>query len=153
MKKIAIKYGLLMLAGFTAFFLIMHLLGHSQNYNLRIFNGIIHIGLIALAIREYRKAEPESLSNYLSGVAMGIYASLIGVVGFTIFMVLYLSADPVLMAAIQASIPIGEYFNPITASLFILVEGVAVSLIGSYIVTRIIDMNMAGDKAWERFRR
>ena len=153
MKKIAIKYGLLMFAGFTAFFLIMHLLGQSQNYNLRIFNGVIHIGLITLAIREYRKTNPEGLSNYISGVAMGMYASLIGVLGFVIFMVLYLSGDTAFMAYIQASFPIGEYLNPITASLFILVEGVAVSLIGSYIVTRIVDMNMAGDEAWERYRR
>lgn len=81
MKKIAIKYGVLMLVGFIAFFLIMHVLGHSLNYNLRAFNGVIHIGLIALAIREYRKTHPESLSNYISGVAMGMYASLIGVLG------------------------------------------------------------------------
>lgn len=153
MKKIAIKYGALMFAGFTGFFLAMHLLGQSQNYNLRIFNGIIHIGLIALAIREYRKANPETLANYVSGVAMGMYASLIGVVGFVIFMVLYLIGDNEFLAYIQASVPIGEYITPITASLFILVEGVAVSLIGSYIVTRIIDMNMAGDEAWERYRR
>ena len=109
--------------------------------------------MITLAIREYRKAHPEGLSNYLSGVAMGMYSSLIGVVGFVIFMVLYLSGDSELMAHIQANTPVGDYLNPITASLFILVEGVAVSLIGSYIVTRIVDMNMASDEAWERYRR
>ncbi len=153
MKKIAIKYGLFMLVGFIAFFLIMHVLGHSMNYNLRIFNGVIHIGLIALAIREYRQTHPESLSNYISGVAMGMYASVIGVLGFTIFMGFYLLGDEALLSHIQASIPIGDYITPFTASLFIVVEGIAVSLIGSYIVTRIIDMRMAKDEAWERYRR
>ncbi len=153
MKKIAIKYGLFMLAGFTAFFLIMHLVGQSQNYNLRVFNGVIHIGLITMAIREYRKKHPETYSNYVSGVAMGIYASLIGVLGFTVFMVLYLSGDTEFMNYIKDSMPIGQYLNPITASLFILVEGVAVSLIGSYIVTRIIDMQGADKEAWENYRR
>jgi uncharacterized membrane-anchored protein YitT (DUF2179 family) len=37
----------------------------------------------------------------------------------------------------------GDYITPITASVFILVEGLAISLIGSYVLTRVIDMNLA----------
>ncbi|MCB0554094.1 MAG: DUF4199 domain-containing protein [Phaeodactylibacter sp.] len=153
MKKIAIKYGFLMFAGFTLFFLLMHLLGHSRNFNLRIFNGVIHIGLITLAIKEYRKANPDNISNYLSGVALGMYASLIGVVGFTIFMAFYLIGDADFMHYIQNAVPIGEYLNPITASLYILVEGVAVGLIGSYLVTRLVDMNLAKDGTWGPYHK
>lgn len=143
MKKIAFRYGLWMLAGFTAFFLVMHLLGFSENYNLRILNGIIHISLIFIAIRDYRLQYKDSVNNYVSGVAMGMYASLIGVLGFTIFMLLYLIANPGFLQSLREVNPLGEYLTPITASLFILVEGIAISLIGSYVVTRIIDMNFS----------
>lgn len=143
MKKIALRYGLWMLVGFTAFFLIAHLMGFSEKYNLRILNGVIHISLIFMAIRDYRLQHKESVNNYVSGVAMGMYASLIGVLGFTIFMLLYFVANPDFLQALREVNPLGEYLTPITASLFILVEGVAISLIGSYIVTRMIDMNFS----------
>lgn len=153
MRKIAIKYGLLMFAGFTFFFLIMHLLGQSQNYILRVFNGVIHLGLITFAIREYRKQNPDGISNHLSGVAMGIYTSVIGVVGFIIFMVLFLSGNTAFMASMKATLPLGEYLNPITASLYILVEGTAVSVIGSYILTRLVDMNLTEKGEWSPFQK
>ncbi|HMQ63354.1 MAG TPA: DUF4199 domain-containing protein [Flavilitoribacter sp.] len=143
MKKIAIKYGLWMFAGFVAFFLTMHLLGLSHRYFFRIFNGVFHIAAIYYAIREYRKQNEDSINNYVSGVAMGVYTSAVGVLGFTIFMLLYLAFDTGFMEHLRAAMPIGEYLNPITASLFILTEGIVVSLIGSYLVTRVIDMNLA----------
>ena len=146
MQKIALRYGLWMFAGFTVFFLLMHLFGLSQNYNLRIFNGVIHLSLIYLAIRDYRHTHEDSVNNYVSGVAMGMYASVIGVIGFTIFMLLYLIGDANFMQALRETNPLGEYLTPITASLFILMEGIAISLIGSYIITRVIDMRLS--HAW-----
>ena len=132
-----------MFVGFTLFFLIMHLLGFSRNYNLRVFNGVIHIGLIYMAIKEFHRQEGSNVANYMSGVAMGMYTSAFGVIGFTIFQLLYLIYDTEFMQAIKATMPIGEYLNPVTTSLFIFVECISISLIGSYIVTRITLMNAA----------
>ena len=140
MKKIAIKYGLQMFAGFTLFFLLMYLMGQGQNHNLRVFNGIIHIGLIYAAIRKYQQGLEEKPTGYIGSVAMGFYASIIGVVGFTVFMLLFLVFNPALMTAIQGSTSIAEYLNPVTASLFIFVEGIVISLIGSYLVTRFMEV-------------
>ncbi len=91
MRRIALKYGLWMFAGFTVFFLLMHLSGLSQRYDLRILNGLIHIGFIVLAIRTFRKEHSELDTNYLYGVAMGMYTSAVGVIGFCIFMLLFLA--------------------------------------------------------------
>ncbi len=132
-----------MLMGFTVFFLLMHLVGLSKNTNLRIFNGLIHISIIYLAIREYRKQFPESVSNYISGVAVGMWTSAIGVVGFAIFMALFFVLNPEFLNTVEGNIPIEQYLNPITGTLFILAEGVAISLIGSYLVTRIVDTRFA----------
>lgn len=143
MKKIAFRFGLWMLAGFAVFFLIMHVLGLSNNYNLRVLNGIIHLGIIYLAIKAFRSKYPDTVSNYVSGTAMGMYASAVGVIGFTIFMILFLSFSPDFMKELRETMPMGEYLSPITASLFILMEGIVISLIGSYILTRVVDMNLA----------
>ncbi len=143
MKKIAIKYGLWMLAGFIAFFLIMHLIGLSTKTWLRIFNGVIHIGLLWTAIREYRQSNPEAAENYVSSVAVGMWTSAIGVVGFSIFMFFFMVLNEPFMQAVQDNIPIGKYINPFTATLFILAEGIAISLIGSYILIRIVDMRLS----------
>ena len=140
MKTIAVRYGLMMLAGFIIFFLFMHLLGLSTNFHLRVFNGVIHLGVIYLAIREFTSTSGTPRSNYLDEVAVGMYTSFFGVVGFTIFMTLFLSFNPYFLSEVQAAAPnIGEYLTPFTTSLYIFVEGIVVSLIGSYVIARVVD--------------
>jgi hypothetical protein len=142
MKSIAWKYGLWMAAGFTGLFLLMYSAGVAHNYNLRILNSVIHIGLLYGAISAYREHTPDKVGNYVSGVAMGMYSSVIGVLIFTLFMGLFLGFEGNLMAHIKETMPVGRYLNSFTTPLFIFVEGIAVSLIGSYLVTRIVDDRM-----------
>lgn len=141
MNKIAIKYGIFMFIGFTVLFLVMHEVAQIRNFNLRILNGFIHIGLLYAAIREYRKSTSDKSDAIMSGVAIGMYTSIIGVLPFTLFIMFYLIADEPFMQYIQSSVPSGKYLNPFTASLFILVEGIAISLIGSYLLDRLNDVN------------
>lgn len=142
MKRIAIKYGLIMLAGFVVFFLIMRMAGLAENTYLRVFNGVIHLTMMGLAIHSYRSWKPETVNNYVSGVAMSFYTSAFGVAGFGLFMMIFLSFDAELMAAVNAQVPLHTSktgFNPITAGAMVIAEGIAITLIGSYIMTRIID--------------
>lgn len=142
MKKIAIKYGLLMWAGFTALFLIMHLLGLSQNANLRLVNGVVHIGFLYLAIKAYRQEHRESVRNYLSGIAVGMYSSAIGIIAFAAFMSVFFFINPGFLESVQGSFFLEKYLTPFTGTIVIVAEGIAVSLIMSYIVTRIVDSRM-----------
>ena len=80
--------------------------------------------------------------NYVNSVFFAMLCSFIGVALFAFFQMLFLNFDPAFMAQIKESTNIGEYLNPYTASLIILVEGVAVSLIGSYIIARVIEIQM-----------
>jgi len=148
MRKIAIKYGLWMFIGFTLYFVVMHLLGLSETFEARLFNGVVHLSLLYLAIQEYRKAdETGDTSNYMRGVAVGMYSSFIGVLGFTIFMVIFLSINDSFMMALKEHFAIGRYLNPLSASLFMFVEGIAVGLIGSYIITRVQESNLINANA------
>ena len=139
MKKIALRYGALMFAGFLLYFLLMKALHLSDNYNFRIFNGVIHISLIFMAIRQYRSDRPDEF-NYLSGAASGVVTSVVGVLPFAIFQLIYLSIDNSFMSYLQQNVAsIGQYLTPFTAALIILMEGLAVSVIASYIVMRVVD--------------
>jgi len=134
-----------MLAGFIAFFLIMYMVGQADNTYLRLFNGIIHLSIMALAINEYRKLRPDTVHNYISGVGTAFYASAFGVVGFGVFMMIFLSFDPQLMADINNNIPLDTAktgFNPITSGVMVIAEGIATTLVGSYIITRIVDARL-----------
>ncbi len=137
MRAISIKMGLWMLAGFISFFLLMYVMGLGYRNELRIFNGVIHMFCIYRAIQLYYALHPENIGNYMMGVGQGMGASIIGVVGFTIFMTIFLALNPDLMHTIRQQSHMGEYLKPFTASLFILTEGLVVSLIGSYLLTRI----------------
>ncbi len=136
----------MMFAGFTAFFLLMHVFNLSHNYNLRLFNGLIHISFITLAIREFQHTNTNGGFNYISGVAMGMYASVIGVLGFALFQIIFLSLDPVFLEHLQKTLPIGHYLTPFTASLIIFMEGIAISVISSYLITRILEIRPAQAK-------
>ncbi len=139
MRGIVIKNGAIMAAGFVLYFLLMQAFGLSQNYYFRIFNGLIHIALITIAIKRYKDYHPQDF-NYLSGVTVGVLTSLVGVIPFSIFMLVFLSITPDFMAFLQAeATSIGSYLTPFTASLIVLVEGLAVSVLASYIIMRIID--------------
>jgi hypothetical protein len=79
------------------------------------------------------------VNNYVSGVAIGIFMSMIAIVLFAIGMVIYLSLDTTFFNSLKDNFPYPEYFSPTTASIGIFVEGLAVSIIGVYVITRIID--------------
>jgi hypothetical protein len=146
MQNLAIRYGSMMFAGFTLFFLLMNAFGIASNTNLRIFNFVIHIAFIYLAIKSYRETHRDTFQNYAKGLVLGMYTSAIGVLGFTVFFSLYLSINPTLMLDFKQSLPLSKYLNPFTLSIFVLVEGTAVSLIASYILSRVVGLQLSNSK-------
>jgi hypothetical protein len=127
-----------MLAGFISFFLLMYAVGLGYRSELRYVNVVIQLFFLYQSIRAYYVIHPELRGRYMSGVMQGMRTSLIGIAGFALFMTVFLTLNPTLLETIREHSDMGEYLGPITASLFILVEGVVISLIGSYILTRIL---------------
>jgi hypothetical protein len=137
MRSLSIQFGLLMLAGFIAIFYVIYMLGYAQYTELRVFNAFVHLSCMYFAIKAYYKTDRENVENYMLGVAQGMEASVIGVVGYAVFIVVFMKIDPRLMELIKQNSPMAIYLNPYTITLGILTEGLMVSLIGSYILTRI----------------
>lgn len=139
MKQIALRYGIWMFLGLTGFFLLMHLLNLSENHYLRIFNGVIHGSCLWLALRTWYYDRNETSYDYTSGVALGIFTTTVGLVPFTIFIAIFLAYNPSFMESLRHQSSIGEYLTPVMASLFIVMEGIVVSLILSYIIARVLE--------------
>ncbi|MBC7777979.1 MAG: hypothetical protein H7246_21285 [Phycisphaerae bacterium] len=139
MKQIAFRYGLWMFFSLTGFFLLMHILHLSENFYLRIFNGAIHLGVLWIALRAWTRGHHEGTSDITAGVGVGMFTSFIGVVPFAFFMAIFLNFNPEFLASIQRQTSMGVYLNPITSCFFIVVEAIVMSLIGSYIMLRILN--------------
>ncbi|MBK8503810.1 MAG: hypothetical protein IPL46_17320 [Saprospiraceae bacterium] len=147
-NKIVIKHGIGLFLGLIAYYLIMQILGLSNRYDFRIFNAVIQIGVLYLAIKEYAKSKPEDF-NYLSGTVIGINTSVVGVLPFAIFQMINLYLNPQLLEFIQQNAPVvGPYVNPFSGGLIVFVEGLAVGLVISYICMRVVELQSKeyGDK-------
>jgi len=134
-----------MMLGFISFFLLMYFLDLAHNYWLRLFFIVIHLSVLTLGIHTYRKSREESVDNHVSGVATGMATSFVGVLGFCIFLFLFLTFESNLMTEINAQFDVDRGVNPITASAFMFVEGISAGLIGSYILTRLVDNRLSDE--------
>ncbi len=141
MLKYALRYGILMFIGFTAFFFLMHIFGLSDSINLRYGNAIIHFGILWLAMRAWIQDQPNRFDHYSEGVAMGVTTTGIGAGAFAIFLMLFLYANPELMNSIRAQSPrvLADYLNPVLSGVFSFGEAIIAALIGSYIMIRVIE--------------
>lgn len=142
MKTIAVRFGLYFFAGLVAIFLLSYVSGLAENYELRLVNGLLHMVILYYGINQLRVRQPDTHQNYVSGVAQGMYIGTVGTVLFSIFTALFLFADTNLLSQLQAATPLQENLTPLTAGVFILMEGIAVSLIGSYLLTRYVDARL-----------
>ena len=129
-----------MFFGLTGFFLLMHLLHLSENYYLRIFNAVIHLGVLWAALSAWSRGHQTAPDDYFSGVVLGMFTSFVGITPFMAFMAIFLEASPGFLANMKAAMPVGEYLDPFTASLFVAAEGIVISLIASYIFVRILEV-------------
>lgn len=146
-SNIATKYGLILFGSLALFFGIMWAIGQAGNTWLRMFNGLIHLAVLYFAISAYRKKYPQSVGNYLSGVGLGMYLSVIGSLLFALLIGVVVALDTDLATAINNEIPYAFNVLPLSAGLFVMMEGIVAGLIGSYIVVRIVNAKILKKKS------
>ena len=132
-QKHSFKYGIFILIGLIAYFLIMKVLGLEDNLYLRIFNFVIMAGGIWLAQSTFFKNKTDNFS-YFTGLAVGFIASIVAVIGFVIFMSLYIYfIDPGFMKVMQNSEMWTQSVTPVTAAFAVAIEGIVSGAIISFI--------------------
>lgn len=163
MRSIVLRYGLNMAFGFIVYFLVMHLFNLSHNYNYRIYNVVIQLACILMAMLAYKNLYPAEFGQF-TGVSMGLITSIIGVSSFAFFQFLFLALSPDFMAELKQAAPsitqdleshlgiaskvsdsgsellqkVATYLTPMTSAFIVLIEGLIAGLILSYLVMRVL---------------
>jgi hypothetical protein len=132
LQKHIVKFGLLTTMGLIAFFLLMRILGLAEITELRSLNALIMFSGIFLMIRGFRDGDFDAEFGYLTGISSGFFTGLIVALSFSVFVGLYVSIDPVFLAAIVADNPQKEYLNPFSAAMVIFIEAIASGFLFSY---------------------
>lgn len=136
---IAEKHGLMIAIGLLVFFFLMRAMDLLYVVELRVFNVVIMIIGILLAVRKLKKTDPEGFT-YFRGMGVGVLTGIIGSLLFGLFVFFYVSfIDTGLMESIIANEPMGRFMNPYIVSVIIAVEGIASALLVSFILMNYLD--------------
>ena len=119
-EKVAIKYGLIVFVGLTAYFLLMKTVGLFEIHELRALNFFILFAGVWKGLTSQRKTGHLS---YFEGIALGSLIALIAVIPFALFIFFYLQIDTQFMDKIIATEAFGEFLNPYILSFLIAFEG------------------------------
>ncbi|MEO1050245.1 MAG: DUF4199 domain-containing protein [Bacteroidota bacterium] len=138
-EKTAEKYGLLIAAGLTLFFLIMKWSGLAHVIELRALNFFILAGGIYLSLKEFKRANGSSFT-YLKGLGLGVLTSIIGCVGFGLIIFIYVQfIDPAFMQALIENEAMGRFLNPYIVAVAVAVEGIGSGMILAFILMNYMD--------------
>lgn len=132
-EKISIKAGIIICAGYIIYFIFMKYMNLLGIAELRSLNFLILLIGLFLTFRYYRLKSQMHI-EYLKGLSLGIFTSIISIVLFAIFIFTYFSEiDPPLLQQLKNSAPvIGQYLTPFSAAFTIILEGGISGLIISF---------------------
>jgi hypothetical protein len=137
-NRIPQSYGLRVGIGLTAYFLVMHILGYSENVELRLLNLLILVAGVYLALKKFKQSHEDHL-NYFRALITGVATGAIGSLIFAVFLFAYMKLDPALMQHIAEKEPMGRYLNPYIASFIVALEGLFSSLLVTFILINFVN--------------
>jgi hypothetical protein len=143
-KRIPQSYGIRIGIGLTLYFVIMHILGFSENVELRLLNLLILVAGVYLALKKFEQTHEKHL-NYFRALITGVQTGAIGSLFFGIFIFAYMKLDPALMQHIAEKEPMGRFLNPYIAGFIIALEGLFSSLLVTFILLNFVDTDDVND--------
>ncbi|UAM99804.1 hypothetical protein K8354_08390 [Polaribacter litorisediminis] len=132
-KKIIIKYAVLITLMIGGFFLLSTLFGLEENPYLRFLNLLF----VLIGIREVikRNIEIHKETNYLVNLGLGLQTSVLAVIFSIIGVIGYIELiNPNFLLVMNNSFLIGGDLSLAEIFITLLIEGMASSFIGSFIV-------------------
>lgn len=136
---IAEKHGLLIAIGLIILFFIMRALDLAHVVELRVLNFFVMLAGILMAIKTFRKKNPEDFT-YFRGMGLGILTGVIGTVIFALFIFFYVNnIDPDFLQAIKENQPFGRFLNSYMVAIILAIEGIASALLISFIIINYLD--------------
>lgn len=125
------RYGIYTALALIGYFVLMQIIGLAYILELRIFNLLIVIAGIVMAIDKYRAVTNEHM-EYLTGYGIGSSTTIVAVFIFSLFLGFYLSFDHAFMQHIRTTGLMGHYLDPATAAFAVFGEGIASGVIASF---------------------
>lgn len=147
--SIGFKYGLLSFAACVAYFLIMRALNLIQIPEFRYLNYAILMGGIALALNEVRHSIHKHRVNYLPGLGIGLWVSLVCALFFGVFLAIYSSIDKDFVARIKPNLPFQDYVNPGMLAFVSAGEMIVSGVIITFVVMQFFKRNTIGQDSEE----
>lgn len=120
--RIPLSYGLRIALGLIMYFLVMYLIGLGHHVELRLFNLLILVAGVYLALKKFRETHDDQL-NYFRALVTGVSTAATGALLFAAFLFLFMTLDEGLMASIRENEPMGRFMNPYIASSIVAIEG------------------------------
>jgi hypothetical protein len=132
-NKVEIKNGILIFVGIGLFFLLMDLFGLADKNYLRILNAFIVLyGILKTIKSNYANGTTDYLENLLSGFKTGVIGVVLGIIGLIIFV--QIKGGEVYLAKLSDTFFFGGKTNLIKYCAVLFFEGIASSLIGSFVL-------------------
>lgn len=139
-KTVPRKYGLILFAVFTTFFLLMRAVGLGHVYWLRALNIVILLLVILGAIRSYKAhSDANVFEDFFDFFKIAMRTALIGIGLFALALALYLDLiDKAFMAELQAQESFGGLISPVSVSFLIFFEGMGSAFLCSYVAIQLL---------------
>ncbi len=129
----ALLYGFITGLGLIAYFLLMSVLGLERNFYLRLLNFFIIVGGIYFLFSTLIDTKGRTI-GYIEGLGAGLTLSLVSIITFIIFLVIYITYfNPAFMSVLEESRIWGTDLKLSEAAFGIGLEGVVSGFIVSFI--------------------
>lgn len=146
---IGFKYGLISFAACVVYFLIMRAVNLIQVPEFRYLNYAILLGGISLALNEVRHTIHRHRVNYLPGMGIGFWVSLVCAAAFAVFLAIYSSIDKDFVARIKPNLPFQDYVNPLMLAFVAAGEMIVSGVIITFVVMQFFKRNTIGQDSEE----
>lgn len=129
MKSVA-GIGMLTAVFLIAYFVVLYLVGLADLIELRVFNFVILLLGIVIAIKNAKTKD--SQFDYLRGIGVGFYVTLFAVTPFAAFVLLFLSFNTEFMQLLINHAPFGQFLTPWASAAVVFFEGLSSGVIITY---------------------
>lgn len=130
-------YGPLIALGLITFFFLMYLMGWVHTIELRLLNLFIVLPGVYFALKQYQRTHRGHM-DYFHAFTTGMGTAAIGVLSFSVFLLVYLHMDKSLMKSIAEQEPLGFYLNPYIASFMVALEGIFSGLFVTFLLSNFL---------------
>ena len=132
--RISQIYGTLIAIGLIVYFFLMYLFGLIHVIELRLLNLVFLLAGIYFAMKQYQRTHRGQM-DYFHAFSTGMATAAIGVLTFSVFLLIYLHVDKSFMEAIAERQPLGFYLNPYIASFMVSLEGIFSGLFVTFMLS------------------